>query len=132
MEQGSPTHQPDEWDDPLDGVSPRRQAFSRRVVGLAEGTARWLSRHWLALINGAMGLFVGGAFLAPVLAYFGNAQAAGWLIHSYHGICDQIPSHSYYLFGHQVCLCERCLAIYSTFLLSGILVGALPPLRQRL
>ncbi len=121
--------EPDTWNDSLAGISPRRQAFSRRVVRLAEGTSRFFGRHWLALLNSALGLFLGGAFLAPIFAYFGNYAAASWLIHTYHGICDQIPSHSYYLFGHQVCLCERCLAIYATLFLAGLAFVVVPRLR---
>lgn len=121
---------PGEWDDPLAGISPRRQAFSQRVVRLAEDTSHFFGRHWLALINSALGIFLGGAFLAPIFAYFGNYGASSWLIHTYHGVCDQIPSHSYYLFGHQVCLCERCLAIYTTLFLAGLSLVVAPRLRS--
>lgn len=117
-------------DQHIEGLSSRRQTFSRRVVGVTGFFAHLLGKHWLLLINSVLGLFIGGAFLAPVLAYFGENQAASWLIHAYHGVCDQVPSHSYYLFGHQVCLCERCLAIYSTLLLAGLALAVLPRLRR--
>lgn len=116
-------------DQHIEGLSSRRQAFSQRVVEVTGFFARLLGKHWLLLINSVLGLFIGGAFLAPILAYFGENQAASWLIHTYHGVCDQVPSHSYYLFGHQVCLCERCLAIYSTLLLAGLALAVLPRLR---
>lgn len=122
---------PPQFDQHIEGLSPRRQAFSRRVMRVIEFFAHALGKHWLLLANSLLGLFIGGAFLAPVLAYFGENQAASWLIRSYHGICDQVPSHSYYLFGHQVCLCERCLAIYSTLLLFGIALAVLPRLRGK-
>lgn len=114
----------------IEGLSSRRQIFSRRVVGITGFFAHLLGKHWLFLMNSLLGLFIGGAFLAPLLAYFGENQAASWLIHAYHGVCDQVPSHSYYLFGHQVCLCERCLAIYSTLLLAGLALAVLPRLRR--
>lgn len=117
-------------DQHIEELSARRQMFSRRVVQIAEVCARFIGHHWIAIINSTLGVFIGGAFLGPVLAYFGENQAASWLIHTYHGVCDQVPSHSYYLFGHQVCLCERCLAIYSTLLLAGILLAVLPRMRQ--
>ena len=122
---------PPQFDQHIEGLSSRRQAFSRRVVAVTGFFAHILGKHWLLLANSLLGLFIGGAFLAPVLAYFGENQAASWLIHSYHGVCDQVPSHSYYLFGHQVCLCERCLAIYSTLLLFGIALAVLPRLRGK-
>ena len=129
-EQTLPAHQAEQWEQ-TEGVSARRQAFSQRVVHVAEACGSFLGHHWLALINSVLGLFIGSAFLAPVLAYFGDSQASAWLIHAYHGLCDQIPSHSYYLFGHQVCLCERCLAIYGTLLLAGLLLAFSPQVRQR-
>jgi uncharacterized membrane protein len=122
--------EPVEWDQHIEQLSPRRRAFSRRVVRIAEVCGGFLGRHWLALLNSALALFIGGAFLGPILAYFGENAAASWLIHSYHGICDQIPSHSYYLFGHQVCLCERCLAIYTTLFLSSLALAVKPRLRS--
>jgi uncharacterized membrane protein len=123
--------QPIDLDQHIEGISPRRQAFSRSVVRVAEVCGNFLGRHWLALLESLLGIFIGGAFLGPLLAYFGNNAAESWLLHSYHGLCDQIPSHSYYLFGHQVCLCERCLAIYSTLFLAGLALAIVPRLRQR-
>jgi uncharacterized membrane protein len=124
--------QPADLDQHIERLSPRRQAFSRSVVRIAEASGSFLGKHWLALFNSLLGIFIGGAFLGPILAYFGNNAAESWLLHSYHGLCDQIPSHSYYLFGHQVCLCERCLAIYSTLFLAGLALAVVPLLRQRL
>jgi uncharacterized membrane protein len=123
--------QPGEWDQHIEGLSARRQAFSRNVVRVAETCGRFLGQHWLALFNSVLAVFIGGAFLGPILAYFGNNAAESWLLNSYHGLCDQIPSHSYYLFGHQICLCERCLAIYSTLLLAGLALAIVPRLRNR-
>lgn len=119
-----------EWDQHIEGLSPRRQAFSRRVVRVAEVAGHFLGNHWLAIFESILGIFIGGAFLGPVLAYFGENGAESWLLHTYHGLCDQIPSHSYYLFGHQICLCERCLAIYSTLFLAGLALAIIPRLRQ--
>ncbi|HLV99726.1 MAG TPA: DUF2085 domain-containing protein [Ktedonobacterales bacterium] len=119
-----------EWDQHIEGLSPRRQAFSRTVVRVAEVCGRFLGKHWLASYNSLLVIFIGGAFVGPILAYFGNNAAEAWLLHTYHGLCDQVPSHSYYLFGHQVCLCERCLAIYTTFLLGGLALAIVPRLRQ--
>jgi uncharacterized membrane protein len=124
--------QPADWDQHIEGLSPRRQAFSRNVVRIAETSGRFLGRHWLALFNSLLAVFIGGAFLGPILAYFGDNAAESWLLHTYHAVCDQIPSHSYYLLGHQVCLCERCLAIYTTLLLGGLALAIIPRLRSTL
>jgi len=135
QEQSQPnlaSNQSNSLDQHIEGLSSRRQVFSKRVVQIAQAGAHFISHHWIAIMNSVLGVFIGGAFLSPFLAYFGENQAASWLIHSYHGVCDQVPSHSYYLLGHQVCLCERCLAIYSTMLLAGVLLAVLPHLRRSL
>ncbi len=125
-----PAAPPMDWDQQIEGLSPRRQAFSRGVVRVAEACGRFLGKHWLTIYIGLLTVFIGGAFAGPILAYFGNNAAEAWLLHTYHGVCDQVPAHSYYLFGHQVCLCERCLAIYTTFLLGGLALAIVPRLRQ--
>lgn len=127
----SSSQQP-EWDYHIERLSSRRRAFSRSIVHTVEVCAGFLGRHWLALLNSFLFVFLGGAFLGPVLAYFGENGAASWLLHTYHGICDQVPSHSYYLFGHQVCLCERCLAIYTTLFLGSLSLAIIPRLRSRI
>jgi uncharacterized membrane protein len=37
-------------------------------------------------------------------------------------LCHQMPSRSIFLLGHKMGLCSRCFAIYSSFLLSAILI----------
>lgn len=128
----SASTQSSEWDHHIEGISARRQAFSRNVVRAAEVCGGFLGRHWLAIFNTLLAVFIGGAFIGPILAYFGENAAASWLLHTYHSICDQVPSHSYYLFGHQVCLCQRCLAIYTTMFLTSLSLAIIPRLRQSL
>ena len=98
----------------LQGISPRRQAFDRVVRTALAGSLRWIVRHWLLLVNVGLGLIVGGAFLVPVLYYFGMPDLGLRIFNVYHNICEQIPSHSYYLFGYQMALCARNLAIYGS------------------
>jgi uncharacterized membrane protein len=47
------------------------------------------------------------------------------ILAAYHLFCAQTPSHSFYIAGHQVCLCERCLAIYTSMLLGGLVLAVL-------
>ena len=128
----SPTAPHPEWADArryqLDGIGPRRQAFDRMVVGAAQRVDAWLRDHWLALVNSGIGVFIGLAVLAPILRAFGLVAPSQAILSAYHLFCAQTPSHSIYLAGHQVCLCERCLAIYSSLLLGGLLLAIL---RQR-
>ncbi len=107
----------------LDGISPRRQAFNRAIVRAVNASDVWLRRHWLAGVNTGLGLFIGLAVAAPVLRTFGVVGLSQSISTSYHLLCAQTPSHSFYIAGHQICLCERCLAIYSSLLLGGLLLA---------
>jgi uncharacterized membrane protein len=127
------------WDEHIygvDGIGPRRQAFNRAIVGAVSGADIWFRKHWLAVVNTALGVFIGLAVAAPILRTFGLIGPSRTILLSYHLLCAQTPSHSLYIDGHQVCLCERCLAIYSSLLLGGLILAVLrnrgrplPPLR---
>ena len=80
-----------------------------------------LLRYWTHALTLVLGLIVLIAVLIPVLSYLGLDVLAKPLFFALHAICAQIPSHSFYLFGHQLGLCERNLAIYGSMFL-GCLV----------
>lgn len=61
----------------------------------------WLSRHYMAVFNTALFLFVGFAFLAPVLANAGLMSAANLIYKVYSILCHQLAFRSYFLFGFQ-------------------------------
>jgi uncharacterized membrane protein len=108
----------------LSGISPQRQAFNRRVSGLADGALTLLSRHWLGLLNGALALFIGIALLAPIGYALGFTGPSAEIFTIYRFFCGQTPSHSFYVAGYQMCLCSRCLAIYSSLLAAGLFLAA--------
>ncbi len=116
----------------LEGLSPRRQAFNRMLVDAVNMASATLSRHRLMLVNLGFALLVGGAFAVPLLSALGWHALAMWLFTSYHLICAQIPSHSYFLFGYQLGLCSRNLAIFGSVLAGSVAYRAvqtwLPPL----
>lgn len=119
----------------LQGISPRRQAFDRAVRATIYNSIAWVVRHWLLLVNMVLGLVVGGAFLVPLLYVFGWDRLGRQIFLTYHNICEQIPSHSYYLFGYQMALCARNLAIYGSIfacsLAFRLVRRRLPPLDWR-
>lgn len=104
----------------LAGISPRRRAFNDRFTRLGGDIADWLRRHWLGVVNTVLGSWIALAVLTPVGYGLGLTGPASAVFHAYHFACDELPTHSFFIGGYQVCLCERCLAIYSTILLSGI------------
>lgn len=60
-------------------------------------------------------LWLGLIFLAPYL----KSQNSGLNIFAYlifEPICHQIPARSFYVFGHPLAVCGRCLGIYFGFL----------------
>jgi len=87
-----------------------RHSLNHAVVGFADS----LVRHWLAIFTSVLGAVLGLAILAPILAYFGVQPLAGSIFAAFHVSCDQIPAHSLYIGGHQVCLCSRCMALYGS------------------
>jgi uncharacterized membrane protein len=120
----------------LQGISSGRRLFDRAITGTLEGAAAWLARHWLLVLSVALALLMGIAVLVPVLYTLGWQELGRRIFTTYHLICAQIPSHSYFLFGYQVAMCARNLAIYGS-LLAGTLAfrsvrGWLPPLDWRL
>ena len=96
----------------------------------------WLERHWLLAANALNGLVIGGAVLAPWLRASGWEPLATLLYLAYRSLCLQRPSHSFFLFGHQLALEHRMLAIALGLLLGGLLFALLRdrlrPLDRRL
>jgi uncharacterized membrane protein/glutaredoxin len=62
----------------------------------------FLTRHWLAIVNLLVLLYVGLPFTAPVLMEFGASRPAGWIYRIYSPLCHQLPYRSWFLFGEQV------------------------------
>jgi uncharacterized membrane protein len=98
----------------------RRLAFNSTLLRGLRAMVIWFFRHWLLLFNLGYALLVAGAFAGPLLNSIGLTDVGNTIFASYGVICDQVPTHSYYPFGFQLCLCQRCLAIYTAMLLGGI------------
>lgn len=98
----------------------RRVAFNDRVLNVLRGLVVWFFRHWLLIFNLGYVLLIAGAFSGPLLNSIGLSDVGNTIFASYGVICDQVPTHSYYPFGFQLCLCQRCLAIYTAMLMGGI------------
>ncbi|MBI4491658.1 MAG: DUF2085 domain-containing protein [Chloroflexi bacterium] len=94
-----------------------------------------LAAHWLPLANLAMALTLAGAVAAPALRAVELDVAAEAIYTLYLLLCPQRPSHSYFLFGYQLALEQRPVAMVAVQLAAGlayILVrGRLRPLDWR-
>ena len=94
-----------------------KQTLERTIQVLGE----FLLRSWATVVTVVIGSVVATAIAIPFLSYFGLDAIAKPLLFSLHFICAQIPSHSFYLFGHQLGLCERNLAIYSSMFVGSLI-----------
>src|SRR5512140_539109 len=61
----------------------------------------WLSRHYLAILNLAIFLYVGLPFLAPVLMKLDLRAPARLIYTIYSPLCHQFAFRSFFLFGEQ-------------------------------
>jgi uncharacterized membrane protein len=81
----------------------------------------FLLEYWATMLSAILGLVVLVALSIPFLSYFGLNAIAKPLFFSLHYVCAQIPSHSFYIFGHQLGLCARNLSIYSSMFLGSLI-----------
>lgn len=80
----------------------------------------WVSHHWLLVANGFFLVYFGLPLLAPVLMAAGFTGAANTIYQLYNMVCHQLPTRAYFIFGEQVSMCQRCIAIYATLFTGGV------------
>lgn len=68
----------------------------------SDGFSMWLSRHYLALFNVLVFVYVGVPFLAPVLMKVGAPAPAKVIYRAYSYVCHQFAFRSWFLFGDQI------------------------------
>jgi uncharacterized membrane protein len=68
----------------------------------SDGISLWLSRHYLALFNILVFIYIGLPFLAPVLMKVGATAPAGIIYRAYGFVCHQFAFRSWFMFGEQV------------------------------
>ena len=72
-----------------------------QTVSLGDRVSFWLSRHYLALLNFLIFLYVGLPFAAPVLMEVGAPIPARLIYTVYSPLCHQFAFRSFFLFGEQ-------------------------------
>lgn len=86
-------------------ASPQRKqpvtGRTRTFVITVDRFIYWLSRHWLAVFNILVALYVGLPMLAPVLMNAGYQRPAQTIYTIYSPLCHQMASRSFFLFGEQ-------------------------------
>ena len=74
---------------------------TRELVIAIDRVLLHLSRHWLAVFNLVVALYVGLPFAAPVLMYTGHPGAARVIYTAYKPLCHQFAFRSWFLFGER-------------------------------
>ena len=96
-------------------------AKNRGTLGrFMNGIGDFLLNYWAHIITIVLGTLVSIAIAIPFLSYFGLDVIAKPLFYMLHYVCAQIPSHSFYVFGHQLGLCERNFTIYTAMFLGSL------------
>jgi uncharacterized membrane protein len=72
-----------------------------RVASAADRMSAWLSRHWLAVINVMLAVYIGLPFLAPTLEKTGHSSSAQIIYTVYRALCHELPQRSFFLYGEK-------------------------------
>src|SRR4030042_1423634 len=99
----------------LKAVQQSREQEKKLDLAIAEGRLKvpvhwnksdsvsiWLSRHYLAIFNILVFIYVGIPFLAPALMKVGATTPAGIIYKAYSFVCHQFAFRSWFLFGEQI------------------------------
>src|SRR5260221_13952168 len=81
----------------------------------------FLLERWATLITWVLGVIVFAALSVPFLSYFGLDGISKQIFYALHTLCAQIPSHSFYIFGHQLGMCARNFSIYSSMFAGSLI-----------
>lgn len=68
----------------------------------SDGISLWLSRHYMAIFNILIFVYLGLPFLAPVLMKIGATLPAEIIYRAYSFVCHQFAFRSWFLFGEQL------------------------------
>jgi len=82
------------------GKAQGRSVEPRRVTG-SDRFLLWFSKHWLAVFNLVVALYVGLPFLAPTFMHFGMVTPARVIYKAYSLTCHQLAFRSWFLYGEQ-------------------------------
>jgi uncharacterized membrane protein len=99
--------------------------FSPTLQRRLDDGVRWGLHHWLLLVNAGAILYAGLPWLSPLAKASGHPLIGEWLFRIYTPLCHQLPERSFFVCGHQVGFCHRCVALYSSVVVAGLLFGLL-------
>lgn len=80
-----------------------------------------LAQHSVLMFNLFFIIFAALPILAPILLAYGYTSIAGVIYRLYGFTCHQMPSHSDFIGGHQVAVCQRCNAMHIMLAVAGLM-----------
>src|SRR5215471_11099269 len=101
--------------------SSRRHRLDRTMNSIGRIVGNFLIQHWATMITCALGILVFAALSVPFLSYIGLDAISKQIFFALHMVCAQIPSHSLYIFGHQLGMCERNFSIYASMFVGSLI-----------
>ncbi|MCL5959374.1 MAG: DUF2085 domain-containing protein [Chloroflexi bacterium] len=107
----------------FDEIATWRRSLDRSTLHWIQQGLAFLARHWLFLLNLINFSIVGVAILDPILMRAGLLGIGSSIFTGYHALCHQLPFRSDLLFGYQIAMCQRDVAIYSSMALAGAAFG---------
>ena len=75
---------------------------TRTLVLTLDKAIYWFSKHWLAMLNTMVAIYVGLPILAPVLMASGYERTGQAIYTVYRPMCHQQASRSFFLYGEQI------------------------------
>ena len=99
----------------------RRQTLDRVMNNTGRVIGNFLIDYWALMITCALGILVFAALSVPFLSYFGLDGISKRIFFALHLVCAQIPSHSFYIFGHQLGMCARNFSIYTAMFIGSLI-----------
>lgn len=91
-----------------------------RLVAVLNRVGALTLEYWALALTILLGIIVLAALSVPLLTYLGLNELAKPIFFTLHLICAQIPSHSFYILGHQLGMCARNMGIYTSMFVGGL------------
>jgi uncharacterized membrane protein len=83
----------------------------------------WLAKHSVLMLTIFFIIFAALPILAPILLAQGYTNIASVIYRLYGFTCHQLPSHSDYIGGYQIAVCQRCNATHIMLAVAGLMYG---------
>lgn len=96
---------------------------SAGALARVEAAGRWFLRHWLLCVNTLALIYAGLPWLSPLARCAGHPLIGAIIFRIYTPLCHQKPERSFFVCGHQVAFCHRCVSLYGGVAALGLLFG---------